>query len=313
MTAVLANLQFRRISANDWLRLALGGVGIGLIFYAYFIQVVDSFGLTTYTWLRAHWNNISHYSHGPLIPAIALGLLWWKRGELAGLTVVPLKRGVAVVAFAMFLYYAGVRAEQERVVVISFVVLLYGLALALGGRELFRVVFFPISFLLLMVPLNFLEERVALPLRHLMAGSATATLNAIGIETVRSGTGIFSDVFKFDVANPCSGIQSLMALTTVTAAYGYVTQASQWKRWFLFLCAMPLAVLGNYVRVVGIALVAQNFGTKTAMELHDTIAGFVVFAVALAAMVAVGWLLNQPYRQLWLQWTRPLEPTGKTA
>jgi hypothetical protein len=41
------------------------------------------------------------------------------------------------------------------------------------------------------------------------------------------------------------------------------------------------------------------------MELHDSVAGFIVFAVALSAMVGCGWLLDLPYRQMWTRWTHP--------
>jgi exosortase len=141
-----------------------------------------------------------------------------------------------------------------------------------------------------------------------MAICSAAVLNAIGIVTQRIGTGIYSEMFQFHVDKPCSGIQSLMALTTVTAFYAYVTQRSQWKRWALFLTAIPLAVLGNMVRVILVAVVAQLYGQKLAMELHDSVAGYIVFAVALALMVGCGWLLDRPYRRLWRHWTQPVEP-----
>jgi exosortase len=159
-----------------------------------------------------------------------------------------------------------------------------------------------------MVPLNFLEERVAVPLQHFMAVCSTAVLNWLGVAAQRVGTGIYSSMFQFNVDKPCSGIQSLMALTTVTAAYAYVTQHEQWKRWLLFLTAMPLAVLGNMARVVLVALVAQNYGQKVAMDLHDTVAGYIVFAVALTLMVFIGWLLDLPYRRLWSHCIKPVEP-----
>lgn len=289
----------------DGVRVALFVVLAGLIGYAYWGQHVEG-KMTTYQWLTGHWRNVSHYSHGPLIPLIAIGLAWWKRKEIRAQVIQPVGWGAVYVGLAMLLYYGGVKAVQPRIAVISFVLLLYGLTYTLAGKGLFRSLFFPISFLFLMIPLNFLEERVAVPLRFLMAWSSTGLLNLLGIETFQRGTAIISpNVFSFDIANPCSGIQSLMALTTVTAAYAYVTQTSQWKRWVLFGCALPLAVLGNLVRVVGIALIAQNFGTKTAMELHDSVAGFIVFAVALSAMVGCGWLLDLPYRQMWTRWTRP--------
>ncbi|MGO9526412.1 MAG: exosortase/archaeosortase family protein [Verrucomicrobiia bacterium] len=339
-----------------------------LVYYAYWMQPAEG-GMSCYQWLIAHWNGISNYSHGPLIPLIASALLWWNlsehgrgdedwgpywramggagavlmiwivgssinkdwedkayfwsltllpltiawqvwalRGHLVGQDEPPATTGPAVVAVAMAIYYAGVKAVQPRVVVISGIVLLYGLALSFRGRDVFRRVFFPITFLFLMVPLNFLDDMVGFPLRMFVARVATLALNSMGIEAVQRGSGIISHVFSFDVADPCSGIRSLMALTTVTAAYAYVTQRAQWKRWFLFLCAMPLAVLGNLARVISIALVAQVYGQKTATEVYHEWSGFILFPVALAVMVLIGLLLNFPFYRLFQNWLKPPPP-----
>jgi exosortase len=300
-------------SSIDWVKAALGVVSVGLIYYAYFVQTVEAHSgvqLSCYQWLTSHWSHISNYSHGPLIPLIAIGLVWWKWADVSTADIEPFPGGVAVVAGAMAVYYVGVKAVQPRVVVFSFVLLLYGLTLTLGGRQLFRQLFFPITFLLLMIPLNFLDERVGFPLQLLMARSSTLLLNMFGIEARRVGTGIYSNVFTFDVAAPCSGIRSLMALTTVTAAYGYVTQHVQWKRWVLFLSAMPLAVLGNITRVTSIALVAQIYGQKFAIKAYHDYSGFIVFAVALSTMVVVGLLLNFPYRRIFQNWLKPPADRG---
>ncbi|MGD0652376.1 MAG: exosortase/archaeosortase family protein [Verrucomicrobiia bacterium] len=291
--------------ALDGLKLALGMAIVGFVYYGYWVQPIGT--VPCYYWLRAHWRNVSNYSHGPLIPLIALGLVWWKRTELRSSKIEPVTWGAVVVALAMFLYFLGVKGSQAHTVVASFVVLLYGLTLALAGRNVFRVLFFPITFLFLMIPLNFLDEMVGFPLRMFVAQASTALLNWLGIETVRVGTGIYSRVFRFDVADPCSGIRSLMALTTVTAAYAYVTQKSQWKRWVLFLSSMPLAVLGNMARVVSIALVAEVYGQEVAGNIYHGWSGFILFPVALAAMVILGLLLNFPYRRLWESWMKPIE------
>jgi len=217
------------------------------------------------------------------------------------------------VAVAMAIYYLGVKAVQPRVVVVSGIVLLYGLALSFRGRDVFRLVFFPITFLFLMVPLNFLDNVVGFPLRMFVAKISTMALNGMGIEAVQRGSGIISPVFSFDVADPCSGIRSLMALSTVTAAYAYVTQRAQWKRWVLFLCAMPLAVLGNLARVTSIALVAQVYGQKTATEVYHEWSGFILFPVALAVMVLIGFLLNFRFRRLFQNWLNPPPPPPDTG
>ena len=357
-------------STVDWVKVALGVVLLGLVYYAYCVQAVEAehgARLSCYIWLTSHWSHVSNYSHGPLIPLIAIGLLWWNLsnhlpaegqnwkpywialgatifilmapdifsdsliapalnlapfllfwqvaalwGGMREFTDNPDPRGVAVIAVTMVAYYFGVKAMQPRIVVFSFVLLLLGLALALGGRGLFRLVFFPITFLFLMIPLNFLDEKVGFPLQQLMAISSTGLLNMFGIETLRVGTGIYSRVFHFDVAAPCSGIRSLMALTTVTAAYAYVTQQVQWKRWVLFLSAMPLAVLGNIARVTSIALVAQVYGQEIAGKAYHEYSGFIVFGVALSTMVIIGLLLNFPFRRYFENWFKapPPPPPG---
>jgi exosortase len=352
----------------DWRKGALCFVLAGLAVYAYWGQRVEH-ELTCWQWLIVHWNRISNYSHGPLIPLIASALLWWNlsehghggedwgpywramggagavlmiwivggfiskdwedvayywslmllpltmawqvwalRGHLVGRDEPLTMAGPAVVAVAMAIYYLGVKAVQPRVVVVSGIVLLYGLALSFRGRDVFRWVFFPITFLFLMVPLNFLDNVVGFPLRMFVAKISTMALNGMGIEAVQRGSGIISPVFSFDVADPCSGIRSLMALSTVTAAYAYVTQRAHWKRWFLFLCAMPLAVLGNLARVISIALVAQVYGQKTATEVYHEWSGFILFPVALAVMVLIGLLLNFPFRRLFQNWLKPPPP-----
>jgi len=302
-------------SSIDWVKVVLGAMLVGLVWYAYFGQIVEAHQearLSCYRWLISHWNHISNYSHGPLIPLIAVGLVWWKWQDIVAAKLEPVSWGPAVVAVAMGIYYVGVKSVQPRIVVFSLVPLLYGLALALGGRELFRQLFFPITFLLLMIPLNFLDVYVAFPLRVYVAQASTAILNWIGIPAYRlgpQGTAIYSNVFHFDVADPCSGIRSLMALTTVTAAYAYVTQHVQWKRWVLFLSAMPLAVLGNMARVTSVALVAQVFGQPAATKYHDYGSGYVIFGVALSAMVIIGLLLNFPYRRIFQNWLKPPAPS----
>jgi exosortase len=290
----------------DWVRWALGLALGALVFYAYWVQPVER-GMTCYQWITSHWSHVSNYSHGPLIPFIAAGLVWWKRKELFDQEIHPIAWGPLIVGLAMAVYYFGVKAIQPRIVVFSFVLLLYGLVLSLAGRAVLRVLFFPITFLLLMIPLNFLDEQIGLPLQHFMALASTWLLNALGIEAVRVGTGIYSRVFQFDVAAPCSGIRSLMALTTVTAAYAYVTQHVQWKRWLLFLSAMPLAVLGNLVRVLSIALVAQVYGQQVATKAYHDYSGYIVFGVALSSMVIIGLLLNFDYRRVWQNWMKPVE------
>ncbi|MEM7394014.1 MAG: exosortase/archaeosortase family protein, partial [Verrucomicrobiota bacterium] len=88
------------------------------------------------------------------------------------------------------------------------------------------------------------------------------------------------------------------AMTAITAVYAWFTQRTFIRKWLLFLCSVPLAVLGNIIRVLAISLVAQAFGQDVAMIFHDY-SGFIFFPVSIALMLALGGLLNMDIKESW--------------
>jgi exosortase len=105
-----------------------------------------------------------------------------------------------------------------------------------------------------------------------------------------------------EVADPCSGIRSLVALVALTSLYGYVTMSRIWKKWVLFLSSIPLAVVGNLARITTVALVAQGFGQDLAMKVYHDYSGYIVFSLAILCMIGLGATLNINYRDLIHHW-----------
>ena len=64
-----------------------------------------------------------------------------------------------------------------------------------------------------------------------------------------------------------------------------------------FVCAPPLAVLGNVVRVLTICLVAAYADSDFALGFYHDYSGYVVFIVAITAMVAVGELITRLFER----------------
>jgi exosortase len=349
-------------TSNNWvlLRGTLGAVILGAVWWMYFIIPISPWWrYAAVDWLMGHWHTVSNYSHGPLIPLIAAGLLLWKSpaahrwvaahstaakvigalllGRLVWAASIS-EREIALTTFSIFaaayvfvavmerwefrasrwgwmlivgslgLFYFAMVASQGHAATASFVFLVMGLTLFLWGREALRQLFFPIVFLFFMVPLDFLDNQIGLPLRMFVSQVSAGLMNFVGIETIRNGTAIYSAAgggYQFEVADACSGIRSLMALTTVTAAFAYISQRQQWKRWVLFLSAVPLAVLGNIVRVTLILLVAQVFGQQAGIKVHDHGSGYIIYGVSLSAMVLLSVLLNVDYAGFARKWLRP--------
>jgi exosortase len=194
--------------------------------------------------------------------------------------------------------------QQTRISLMSLVLLFWGIPFYLFGWQLAKKLIFPCSYLVFCIPLNFLDV-IAFPLRILSSSLATGILNGLGIGAVRSGTAIYSTVaggFEFDVADPCSGLRSLLAMTALTAVYAYFTQKTLLKQWILFIASIPLAVAGNIARIVTIAIMAEAFGGKFALTLYHDYSGYILFTAAISLMVVIGALLNLDAREVIAKW-----------
>ena len=129
-----------------------------------------------------------------------------------------------------------------------------------------RQLIFPVSYLTFCIPLSFLDA-MTFPLRLFASAVSAGILNGLGIATVRTGAAIHSAIaggFSFEIADPCSGLRYVLAMTALTAAYAHFVQKGAIRQWLLFLSAFPLAVAGNIVRIVMIGVVALLFGQDQA-------------------------------------------------
>ena len=132
-------------------------------------------------------------------------------------------------------------------------------------------------------------------LRLISSAISAITLNGIGIATIRTGTGIHSAAtggFVFNVADPCSGLRSLVVMVALAAPYAYFTQQSLVKKWVLFGMSVPLAVIGNSLRIVTVAIVAEIWGSEFALKIWHDFSGFLLFAISAFLMVSVGAFIN---------------------
>ena len=102
----------------------------------------------------------------------------------------------------------------------------------------------------------------------------------------------------FDVADPCSGLRSLLAMTALTAVYAYFTQKTALKKWILFAASVPLAVVGNIARIVTVAVVAEAAGGKLALGIYHDYSGYILFTASITMMVVIGGLLNLEFSEV---------------
>lgn len=262
------------------------------------------------------WNDPKgDWTHCYLVPLAVAAMVYFKRKQLRDTTLTPAWSGLAVTALGFAVYWLGFRADNIYLGYASFQVLTLGLILWFCGWAWLRHLIFAWAFLVFLYPVPFLDNLVAFPLRMVMSQSSVTALNMMGIGAIKTGTAILSAPdtlagleagkrFSVDVADPCSGIRSLFALMMVSALYGYFTQPGIWRKVVMFLCSMPLAVIGNLARILMLTIGTIAMGSDVAIGTEENpsffhmLAGYLVFGVAIAGLLGIGRLLNTDWHNV---------------
>ncbi len=296
--------------------LAISGVVIVLLTtllltlqYSYGVGTT-TYSLARYIWIN--WNENEDMGHGFLIlPAVSF-LIYHDRKRLLSMTPRCGWGGLPLLIAGLLLFWAGNQADVTFAGLVSIMMVIAGSVWWLLGWDFLKALSFPIGFLIFAIPFPGLDMLVALPLRFIMSKLSVLVLNLLGIPVILNGTGILSapdatlhlaagQRFAVDVANPCSGIRSLFALMMVGSLFAHFTLKEAWKKWVLFCCALPLAVLGNFVRILTLTLGTVAFGSEFAIGKNPLTdpswfhlgAGYLVFIVALIGMMGIAALLER--------------------
>ncbi len=234
------------------------------------------------------WTTNDNYSHGPLVPLVSLALVWMRRHRIAAAPAAGDGRGVALVGLACALQLAGIRSDVLMLQGDSFVLMLFGLALAFLGTARTRVLALPIGYLVFMLTFPpLLVNQVSFGLKDIAVGLATRAAEMLGVELQRSGMSLFVASGELRVEHPCSGLRSLIALLGLGALLAAHLRGTWWRRGLLFLAAVPVAIAVNAMRITLLILVAHYAGiARVTRTLHD-VSGVLLYVVALFAMFAV--------------------------
>jgi exosortase len=277
--------------------LLMAACGLALAFYFGRIQ---SFGLrhedSALEWLWRSWNPRTGYDHGFIAPFLILFLVARRIPKAAALPSRPSRWGLAIVAFGAICYVAAVRTYQPRVALGGLPILLLGAIVWMRGWATARLFLFPLSIIYFVIPIpGIIQATNGLQLFATKSAYHLATL--LGVPATLSGNDIYAvpmDKWQFNIAEGCSGVRSLMALTLVSAVYAHLSQNALWKKAVLFLCSIPLAILGNCLRLTSILVVAEYISADFAAKSYHEGSGFLFFlVVGLAGLALVDWLLNR--------------------
>ncbi len=247
-----------------------------------------------------HWRAVDDYSHGFLIAPLSLYFAWERRGVLRRTPIEPSWWGVVPLALGALALAIGRLGVELMAMRVGFVLTVVGLPLLLLGPHVFRVLAFPLLFLFLMVPLpQSLVNIIAFPLQLVAADFAVNSLYWLGIPALREGNIIHLADTQLFVAEACSGLRSLMALSTLAVVFAYFFRKNLLERIVLILSAIPIAIFVNAFRVALTGVLANRFGQEAAEGVIHQTEGFFTFGLAFGLLLLVAGLLQMFWPQSW--------------
>ena len=240
-------------------------------------------------WLVRTWRVHPYYAHGPLVVLAAGAFLWWRRRTLA--EDAPDSVGLVLVGAGAALHLVSATRAAWPLSAFGLLLALAGLAALCGGIRALRAAAYPLGLAALAIPLP-LAERVAPWLASHAAAVSAVLAGAFGADVTRTGAMLVVGDGALSVGAPCSGLNSLVALITLSAVLAGVVGGSPHRRAALVAAAVPLALVANELRLTSLLWLADAFGTAFGMAFFHGPASPTAFLLATVALLGVARMLG---------------------
>lgn len=237
--------------------------------------------------LVLNWTTDQDMGHGFFVPLVAGFIVWQRRSALELIPKEPNVWGLAIVILAGVQALAATLGAELFTARLAFLFAVTGSILYVGGLRWLKALAFPLVLLLFMIPIpQIIYARLTLSLQLLASQLAEALITLSGIPVIRTGNVLELPHQTLNVVEACSGIRSLISLSFLSLIYAYFADRRVWMRWALLGATVPIAIAANAIRVAITGLLTQ-VDTMLAQGIFHEIEGYLVFVIALAALVLV--------------------------
>ena len=234
--------------------------------------------------------------HGPLVLMVVVFLFWQQRNvfitELAQSTNPIL--GYSLFIVGLLLYILG-RSQDILIFDIgSLIPILMGLILVTKGTKALKQVWFPLFFILFMIPLpGFIVDSITLPMKMGVSYVAEHILYSFGYPIARTGVILQIGQYQLLVADACAGMHTLISLEALGLLYlNLIKHDSLFRNITLAILIIPISFAANVIRVMVLTLVTYHFGDEAGQGFVHDFAGLVLFMVALLLIITVDSVLQ---------------------
>jgi exosortase len=273
-----------------------------MISYLIWILVVVLYVPVFLNLYNIRWDTVD-YTHAYFILPLSIWLTWRKRSEIKYISQEArlYKKNLfsfSILLLGILMFVFGWRQDYIFIQTLSLIPLLFGLTGYLYGMKMVKTLTFPILYLLLLVPPPFgILDSITLPMRHSISVLTEKILLFSNYPISREGLLLkigYNDIF---MGAPCSGFRSLITMFSLVLVYVYISKGSLTKKFVLASLIIPMALLGNLVRVITLCLITFYFGEETGQGFFHNFSGIVIFIITILGLIGAETLLETKYEK----------------
>jgi exosortase len=256
----------------------------------------------TLKWMEGRWDEAESYmAHGWLIPFVSVWLLWMVRKEIKDAPTSGSILGFFLVAGSLLIHLIAGLADVSSISGLTLIPVLLGLVWLRFGSPTLKIVWFPVCFLIFMVPPpEFIISTLNFTLKLKAADLATFFLDSTGLPAIRQGSFMLFGEERLAIGDVCSGLRSLLSLLSLSVLYAYlIRDKGKLHIIGILLTGIPAAIIGNGVRIFLVAYLVTWLGSKTVFkpiiaswDLH-LFTGGIIFIAAFGCLYLINVVLDK--------------------
>ena len=162
------------------------------------------------------------------------------------------------------------------------------------GISALKVVWFPLCFMLFMIPLpGTLVIMLTMPMKMAVSYVTEHILYWANYPIARNGVILQIGQYQLLVADACAGLQTLLTLEALGLFYlNVVRHTSVFRNVMLAILIIPISFSANVIRVITLTLITYYFGEEAGQGFLHGFAGMVLFLTALMLILGMDKLLR---------------------
>lgn len=261
--------------------------------YALAASLALLFGPLYYRFANGYWGS-EEFAHGPIVAAIIVWSLWQNRSVFnEEAKPLPILGGLLILV-GLFVYVIGEVADLIVLSAAAQVPIFMGTLLFVFGFHALKKLWFSLFFLLFLIPLpGLLVALLTQPLKAGISDVAEGVLYFFGYPIARQGVVLSIGQYRLFVADACSGLQSIVSLTSMGVLYVFLmAHRSIARNAILVASIVPIAIAANIIRVIALVLITYHFGDDAAKGFTHSFAGIVLFVMGLTLLMLLDRLMD---------------------